>query len=164
VRVDGIGDALKNIFKDEEENNKGKDLGKELGRDDFLKLLITQLKYQNPLEPIKDREFISQMAQFSSLEQMHNLSSAFSSFANEQVNLNDIITEMTDKLSKTINKLIANLERLQILPILGKEIDAQDEDGFISGRVERISFRDGLPKLYVSGRELSLDSVLEVMA
>jgi flagellar basal-body rod modification protein FlgD len=43
------------------------------GKDAFLKILVAQLKHQNPLEPMKDQEFIAQMATFNSLEQMINM-------------------------------------------------------------------------------------------
>ena len=44
-----------------------------LDKDAFLNLLVTELRYQDPLDPLKDRDFIAQMAQFSTLEQMQNL-------------------------------------------------------------------------------------------
>ncbi|MGR9050150.1 flagellar hook assembly protein FlgD [Halobacillus faecis] len=55
-----------------------------LGKDDFLKILMAQIKNQNPLDPMKDKEFISQMTQFSSLEQMTNMSQSFQRFMDSQ--------------------------------------------------------------------------------
>ncbi len=51
----------------------------DLGKTEFLNLLVTQLQYQDPLNPTDDKEFIGQMAQFSALEQMQNLNDSFSS-------------------------------------------------------------------------------------
>lgn len=49
-----------------------------LDKDAFLRLLLTELKYQDPLNPTDDKAFIAQMAQFTSLEQMQNMSKALS--------------------------------------------------------------------------------------
>jgi len=57
-----------------------------LGKDAFLKILVTQMKNQNPLEPLKDTEFIGQMAQFSSLEQLTNLNTTMNQFIGLQGN------------------------------------------------------------------------------
>ncbi|MDH3891255.1 MAG: hypothetical protein OEV49_09240 [candidate division Zixibacteria bacterium] len=46
---------------------------KSLGKDDFLQLMITKLRHQDPLKPMEDEDFIAQLAQFSSLEQMNNI-------------------------------------------------------------------------------------------
>lgn len=45
----------------------------ELGKNDFLQLLVTQIRHQDPLKPMEDREFVAQLAQFSALEQMMNV-------------------------------------------------------------------------------------------
>ena len=55
-----------------------------LGEDDFLKLLATQLSAQDPMQPTDDTQFISQMASFSSLQQMSTLNTNFTNFATSQ--------------------------------------------------------------------------------
>ncbi|MEC1260872.1 flagellar hook assembly protein FlgD [Bacillus swezeyi] len=61
-----------------------KSSGSNLGKDEFLQLLMKQLQYQDPLNPMDDREYISQMATFSSLEQLTNLNKTMSSFVGLQ--------------------------------------------------------------------------------
>ena len=54
-------------------SNTTRETGSTLGKDDFLKLLMKQLENQDPTNPMDDTQFIAQMAQFSSLEQMTNM-------------------------------------------------------------------------------------------
>ncbi|MCC6274338.1 MAG: flagellar hook capping protein [Leptospiraceae bacterium] len=78
---------LENLDKEEKGGLKGIEIRssqKQLGKDDFLKLLITQLSHQDPTSPVKDQDFIAQMAQFSSLEQMKNISSGISKMESRQ--------------------------------------------------------------------------------
>ncbi len=67
---------VNNLFSSTMERTTKKDLDKEA----FLRLLITQLKNQDPLEPMKDRDFIAQMSQLSSLEQIMNMSKSVQGF------------------------------------------------------------------------------------
>jgi|SRR5690625_3327717 len=57
----------------------------ELGKEEFLKILMVQLQNQDPLNPMEDKEFISQMATFSSLEQMMNMASSIDSLVQSQL-------------------------------------------------------------------------------
>ncbi|NMT64900.1 flagellar hook assembly protein FlgD [Marinobacter orientalis] len=67
-------------YKLEQQQTKS---GNELGKNEFMELMIAQLKNQNPLEPQDNGEFISQLAQFSSLEEMQGLSGSVDDVANQ---------------------------------------------------------------------------------
>ena len=76
----------------------GRKASQELGKDDFLKLLITQLSHQDPTNPMDNTAFIAQMAQFSSLEQMNNMANGFDRMAS-LMNNNDAVST----LGKTVD-------------------------------------------------------------
>lgn len=68
----GKSSATSSISKAIEASNK--EAGGSLDKDAFLKLLVTQMQYQDPLEPTDNTEYISQLASFSTLEEMQNMS------------------------------------------------------------------------------------------
>lgn len=105
-----------------------KNAGKQvLGSDDFMKLLTTQLTSQDPMNPMKDTEFISQMANFTSLEQMRNLSKSFDSFSLDQ--------------------------KMSAAPAyLGRQVTITDASGEITGIVEAIKLNKGKPSVVVNGK------------
>ena len=66
----------------------------ELGQDAFLKLLVTQLQHQDPLNPLEDSEFIAQLAQFSSLEKLTEMAASLERIE-DAVNRNAQVTNLT---------------------------------------------------------------------
>ncbi len=87
----------------------------DLDKNAFLRLLTVQLSNQDPLNPMEDREFIAQLAQFSTLEQMQNMNATISSKSEE---LLDFLDEMN------FNQIDANIEILKQLISIRKAIEA----------------------------------------
>lgn len=121
-----------------------------LGKDDFLKLLITELKYQDPTDPMDNFEYISQMSSFSSLEQMQNLNSSFT------------------ELSSTMNDVVLpSLLLQQSSNMIGKEIsytststsDNSSTTEEKSGIVESVVMKDGGLYYVIDGEEVDASCV-----
>lgn len=124
-----------------------------LGKDDFLKLLVTQLKNQDPLKPMEDREFIAQTAQFSSLEQIQNL--------------NKTLEEGLGYLQNTQENLLHSFNSWQSMgnsfAMIGKEIIGFNTNGDeISGVVEKIKVTEAGPVAVVNGEKIKIDSITEI--
>ncbi|HBE03387.1 MAG: hypothetical protein A2096_03605 [Spirochaetes bacterium GWF1_41_5] len=132
--LDEIGDFnLKNGFKRHPANEA-------MGKDQFLKLLVTQLSHQNPLEPMDNKEFIAQMAQFSSLEQM-------------------------SQLNKSMDSLLTGFEAMKSDSYLGKNVEYQDESGTMArGKAESVHFEEKSVKVMVNGNSIPAEKIKSVYA
>lgn len=107
-----------------------------LDKDDFLKILITQLQNQDPTKPMEDREFIAQMAQFSSLEQMNNMSRQF--------------TELSSALKGS-----------GAMNLIGRDVRITRGDTLVTGTVEAVT-RGPYPQVLVNGSYFDYDDITEV--
>ena len=117
---------------------------KSLGKDDFLKLMIEQLKCQNPLEPMSDTDSIAQMANFSSLEQMQNLNT----------NMETLIASFAVNTQDNVVGYAVSL--------IGKEVSYSDGTTVKSGKVDSMKIVDGIPLLEVGDSLIELSQVFEV--
>jgi flagellar basal-body rod modification protein FlgD len=97
-----------------------------MGKESFLKLLVAQLEHQDPLQPMENTEFVAQLAQFSSLEQLMSVNSNLSLLQVSQMS-------MTNS---------------QVTGLIGKDVEAKGDSLYVSGPGERkINFKlDGSAK------------------
>jgi len=110
----------------------------QLGSDAFLKLLVAQLKYQNPLEPASGTEFLQQTAQFTTVEALQSI-------------------------SESQQRLMGMQQVGLALGVVGQEVTALDVDGRqISGTVEAVRFVADGPVLSIDGEEVPFANVLSV--
>lgn len=117
---------------------------KSLDQQDFLNLLIMQLKNQDPLNPMKDTEFISQMANFSSLEQMTTMSKNMERLLVAQ-QLNTAVQQQQNSAGA--------------VSLIGKEIvDVNGTTGMVTG----VRLADDGVKLVVNGSEIAYSDVRQV--
>jgi flagellar basal-body rod modification protein FlgD len=119
-------------------NGPVRDANQNLGRDDFLKILITQLSYQDPTAPMQDKEFIAQMAQFSTLEQMTGM-------------------------AKDFNKLTMMISSNEAASSLGKNVEILEGERLIQGAVQAVT-RGEVTQVLVNGAFYNWDNVSKVFA
>ena len=134
-----------------------------LGKLDFLEMLVTKLKYQDPTNPIKDESFIADMAQFSSLEQMQNMNTGFGT-----------TNEALQALNKNILGLMIMQNTSQAASLIGKtvtvgydvidSVTGQTKKETLTGTVDSVKFVDGTPKLLIGGKQYDLTVVEEIKA
>ena len=118
---------------------------KALGKDEFLKLLTTELRNQDPLQPMDNKDFVAQMAQFSSLEQMNNVANSM------------------DELKNSLMGIYQQSLLTQGAALIGKNVTGIDPDGAtINGIVEAVKWLDGNPQLQIGDKLLDLSLVTEV--
>lgn len=107
----------------------------------LLQIILTQLTYQDPLKPVDNFEFVSQLAQFTSLEQTR---------------------QMTDK----IDNLLSVQSATQTIGLLGRTVDVQTDTALLSGVVKSVSFKEGTPNLVIetaSGEFLTNANISQVV-
>jgi flagellar basal-body rod modification protein FlgD len=111
---------------------------KTLSQDDFLKLLVVQMKSQDPLNPKTDTEFIAQMTQFSALEQ-------------------------SKAMQQDIAGLRGDQELLQADAMIGRFVTLQDGKNLVSpGVVSAVNVMAGTPMIVVNGNQYSMSQVLSI--
>ncbi len=119
----------------------------------FLTLMLQQLKNQDPTQPTDNTEWLSQLAQYSSLEQM--------------TQMNEGLTDCMNYIQAMYADMGANSEINQTLALIGKEVTLQDPDDKsgikkITGTVSEASFEDGTGKVKVDGKYYSIANIVSV--
>lgn len=123
-----------------------------MGKDAFMKILIAQLQNQDPTNPMKDNEFIAQMAQFSALEQTMNMASAFEKFAKSQ----------TDAQLIQYNQFVGQTVKWHEVT---KDKDADGKPIIAEGTntIQSIKYKDGIAVFTLdNGKEITPANISEV--
>ena len=102
--------------------------------EDFMKVLLTQLTYQDPLKPMDNQQFMAQIAQFTTLEQ-------------------------TQSLNTNMQSLLNNQSSLQSVGLIGRTVDIGTDAGTLTGTVTGISLAGSSPTLTLSAGGATLNGI-----
>lgn len=153
MAVSGVGSSTTNYTEQITSSNQS------MGKDEFLKLLITELQYQDAMNPMDDKEFISQMAQFSSLEQMQNMSSVMEEgLATLTESQQDLGETMVSAMGLMLDYMsLSSLN--QGVGLLGREVTYLSGEEEKTGIVTALKQIDGTYAAVVDGEEVSLQDI-----
>ena len=99
-----------------------------LGFESLLRIVLTQLTYQDPLKPMENFEFVSQLAQFSQIQQ-------------------------TQDMARSLEMLVSAQATAQAASLLGKQVDIPAGSATLSGTVTAVSFSNGAPAITIETAE-----------
>jgi flagellar basal-body rod modification protein FlgD len=109
-----------------------------MGKDDFMQLLMAQLKNQDPMKPMEDKEFITQLAQFSSLEAI-------------------------EKMTAQMEELTGSQMLVQAATLIGKNVSAKLASGeVVTGPITQVKMMDGRPVAVVNGKDIDTSLITQI--
>jgi len=119
-------------------------IGKSLGKDDFLKLLVAELKNQNPMDQTDNKQFIAEMAQFSSIEQLTNLQTGI------------------DRLTMFMESMALGVQLSEGSGLIGKEVTGIEPNTgkTVTGIISSVRMDNG--KVILEPLEISLEDVKKI--
>jgi len=133
MAIPGIGSASST------QNSANNDSLRDLNLDDFLKLMITELQNQDPLNPMDNSEMLQQISQIREIGS-------------------------TDKLTKTLDAVLLGQNLTSASGLIGREVRGlSDDQTVVQGRVDRVTVTDGVPKIHIGDKSVTLNNIGEIL-
>ncbi len=116
-----------------------------LDKETFLKLLVTQMEYQDPLDPQDNSEYLAELAQFSALEQMTNVADSLSSISTlvENMDTSLLVGQLSNMIGKEIQWQTTSI-------VTGDDGQSYETSKTFEGTISGVSISDGSPTLVVN--------------
>ena len=145
-----VGGVTKKLSEYEAAQNQAKTAEQRkndaLGKDAFLKLLVTQMRYQDPLDPQDNSEYLSQLAQFSALEQMTNVSKGLENVSKivDNINSSVLIGQLSGMIGQPVqwNSVVMGEDKKPL-----KNSDGTVKTQSYEGKIIGVSITDGQPSV-----------------
>jgi len=133
--------------------NSTTNISGQLTKYDFLKILAAELQNQDPTDPLDNKDFIAQLASFSTLEQMQNMSTSFETLGE------NLQIYMENQASANQAMLVT-----QSATLIGKNVVTDVDGNEIEGIVESIFIEDSIPYAMIGGESVPVSSITKIFA